>query len=158
MDRAEIGISGPTQGKWPVHMGIGRTQLAVTGCLLAPFVYRFSPFAYHFSPYWDHFDNGNAVVEAVPIRTETVRKRTKAVGKRCMYSVRLQQAEYVLCPCVWSIFPVQSTACSIEMYYLAYVEYYGSYHFRLGPSHSTNQIPSMTSHEAHPNKPQPEDE
>ena len=54
-----------------------------------------------------HRTNSIPVVEAVPIRTETVRKRTEAVRKWCKHSVRLQQAESVLCPCVRAIFPVQ---------------------------------------------------
>ena len=57
-------------------------------------------------PYWDRFDNGISVIEAVPIRTETLCKRTEAVHKWCKDGVRLQQAESVLCPCVRAIFPV----------------------------------------------------
>ena len=74
--------------------------------MLAPFAYRFSPFAYRFSPYWDRFNKGISVVEAVPIRTETVRKWTEVVRKRCKHGVHLQQAESVLCLCIQAIFPV----------------------------------------------------
>ena len=40
-----------SQGKWPVCMGIGRTQPAIdaTDAVLAPFAYRFSPFVYRFT-------------------------------------------------------------------------------------------------------------
>ena len=51
-------------------------------------------------------DGRNPVVEAVPVRTEKVRKQTEAVHKRCKYGVHLQQAESVLCPCIRAIFPV----------------------------------------------------
>ena len=43
-------------------------------------------FAYRFSPYWDRFDNGNPVVEAVPIRTETVRRFP--LSKRSQYGLK----------------------------------------------------------------------
>ena len=76
----------------PVRTGIGRTQPAVDGrrtCTIC----------------------GISVVEVVPIRTETVRRRTEAVRKRCKYGVRLQQAESVLCPCVRAIFHVMGIVC-----------------------------------------------
>ena len=78
-----------TQGKRPVRTGIGRTQPAVDGRRDCTVCVPLSPFEYYFSPYWDRFDNGISVVEAVPIRTETV----------CRLSP-------VLCPCVRAIFPV----------------------------------------------------
>ena len=36
-----------------------------------------------------------------------VRKRTETVCKWCKYGICLQQAGFVLCPCVRAIFPVQ---------------------------------------------------
>ena len=48
----------------------------------------------------------------LPIRTETVHKRTEAVCKRCKYGVCLQQAESVLCLCVRAVFPVFTIQCA----------------------------------------------
>ena len=96
-------ISYLSKGKWPVHTGIGRTQPAVDGrrpcTVCVPLQSVCIPF--------QSVLGRNPVVEAVPIQTETVCKWTEAVRKRCKDGVRLQQAESVLCLCVWAIFPAE---------------------------------------------------
>ena len=96
----------PDTGKRPVRTGIGQIQPAVHGrracTVCVPLQSICVPFQSILGPLWQQ----NPVVEAVPIRTEMVRKWTEAVQKRCKHGVRLQQAESVLCPCVQAIFPV----------------------------------------------------
>ena len=85
-----------TQGKLLIRTGIGRTQPALDGrhtctvCILFQSV---------LGPHRDYVP----LVKVVPIRTETVRKRTEAVRKRYKYGVRLEQAGSILCPCCMAV-------------------------------------------------------
>ena len=104
----ELGIFATTQGKWPVHTGIGRTQSALDGRRICTICVPFQSVCVPFQSVLGRHRGYVPIVKVVPIQTVTVHKQTETVRKQCKYDVRLEHAGSVLCPYVRAIFPVQS--------------------------------------------------